>query len=67
MTERPKMPTIGGKSVRNEIEERLAAARIEGRNLGIEESIAFLRLSGLEAAAVALDEAAFGPTPAVPS
>lgn len=53
---RDKMKTIGGMSVRAEIDMRLQ----EARTAGIEEAIAFLGASGHLAAAEDLQHAAFG-------
>ena len=54
------MATLAGMSIRAEIDLRLKAAATEARNLAFEEAIAFLRLSGFETAAEALDLSAFG-------
>lgn len=53
---REKMKTIGGMSVRAEIDRRVA----EARTSAIEEVIVFLGGSGFSAAAEALQHAAFG-------
>lgn len=56
---REKMKTIGGMSVRTEIDARLASERIEARTATIEEVINFLGGSGHIAAAEDLQRAAF--------
>lgn len=55
--QRETMKTIGGMSVRNEIDARIEAARADGEQLGIESAVAFLAASGYEEAAAALSEA----------
>jgi hypothetical protein len=55
------MKTIGGLSVRQEIEARLADQRLETRAAAFDEAIAFLAGSGFDQAARALEHAAFGP------
>ena len=57
------MRTIGGLSVRAEIEARLEAARIDARGMAFDEAIAFLRLAGHQVAADDLERAAFEQQP----
>jgi hypothetical protein len=57
------MKTVGGLSVRNEIEARLAHAEGEARAAAFDEAIAFLGGSGFVDAAEALRIAAFEPQP----
>lgn len=62
---REQMETIGGMSVRGEIDARLEAVRIETRVATIDECLAFLGGSGFSDAAEALRLAAFGKSEAV--
>ena len=57
---RQKMPTLGGYSVRAEIEARIEVAQQDARSIAFDEAIAFLRLAGHANAAEDLDAAAFG-------
>lgn len=61
MTNRPAMKTIGGMSVRKEIEARLAAQQLDTRVSTFDEAIAFLGGSGFAEAAEALRHAVFDP------
>ena len=61
----PKMKTIGGMSVRNEIDARIEAACSDTRAAAFDEAIVFLGGSGFIDAAEALRIAAFEP-PAPP-
>lgn len=60
-TPRTKMPTIGGMSVRKEIDQRMDALWTATRTITIEECITFLERSDFTEAAAALYAAAFTP------
>jgi hypothetical protein len=64
---REKMRTIGGLSVRAEIDARLEAAREDARSRAFDEAVAFLRLSGHPVAADDLERAAFTTDDEVPA
>jgi hypothetical protein len=56
-----QMPTLGGMSVRKEIDARMDALWTATRSVTIEECITFLEQSGFIEAAEALSKAAFEP------
>lgn len=56
---KPSMKTIGGMSVRSEIDARLEAAQLDTRAGTFDEAIAFLGGSGFAEAAEALRHAVF--------
>ncbi len=60
---REKMSTLGGYSVRAEIEARIDVAQQDARSAAFDEAIAFLRLAGHHKAAEDLENAAFGEQP----